>query len=278
MSLAGSTFAFTGASNGSFEEGAFTGAPFDTLTVGSTAITGWTVDSGSIDWIGSYWPASMGVRSIDLNGTDPGAISQTLATTIGNTYDVTFDLSGNPEGLPTTKTLTVGATGATTADYSFDTVAAGNSVTDMKWSPQTYSFVATSPSTVLSFASTTIAGAYGPALDNVNVTETVPIVPTANDCKNGGWVTMIDTQGNSFKNQGDCVSFFATGGKNLGSVAPLSAAAPAPVAATGDTTGPSAADVKRTTHTRVHTNGSSTNSHAHAGATNVKTHGAKSKH
>jgi len=55
-------------------------------------------------------------------------------------------------------------------------------------------------------------------------------------------------------------------------------AAPAPVAATGDTTGPSAADVKRTTHTRVHTNGSSTKSHAHSGATKVKTHGAHGNH
>jgi hypothetical protein len=89
---------------------------------------------------------------------------------------------------------------------------------------------------------------------------------------------MIDTQGNSFKNQGDCVSFFATGGKNLGSVAPLTAAAPAPVAATGDTPRHSVADVKRSTHTRVNTTGSSTKSHAHAGATKVKTHGAKSNH
>ena len=29
---------------------------------------------------------------------------------------------------------------------------------------------------------------------------------------------MQDTIGNSFKNQGDCVSFYATGEKNLGSV------------------------------------------------------------
>lgn len=274
MSLAGSTFAFTGATNGSFEDGTFTANPFDTLTPGSTALTGWTVDSGSIDWIGSYWTASVGARSIDLNGFDTGAISQTLATTIGNTYTVNFDLSGNPVGPPTLKTMTVGATGATANTYSFDTATAANTVADMKWAPQTYSFFATSSSTVLSFAST-IAGAFGPALDNVVVTE---VAATKNDCKDGGWVSMLDNQGNSFKNQGDCVSYFATGGKNLGSVAPVTAAAPAPVAATGDTTGPSAADVKRTTHTRVHTSGSSANSHAHAGATKVKTHGAHGNH
>ena len=32
---------------------------------------------------------------------------------------------------------------------------------------------------------------------------------------------MIDNAGNSFKNQGDCVSYFATKGKNLGAVPPV---------------------------------------------------------
>lgn len=35
-----------------------------------------------------------------------------------------------------------------------------------------------------------------------------------NDCKNGGWQRFFDAQGRPFKNQGDCVSFVATGGKN----------------------------------------------------------------
>jgi hypothetical protein len=33
-------------------------------------------------------------------------------------------------------------------------------------------------------------------------------------CKNGGWQTLTDNNGNHFKNQGDCVSYVATGGKN----------------------------------------------------------------
>jgi hypothetical protein len=43
---------------------------------------------------------------------------------------------------------------------------------------------------------------------------------TTDDCKNGGWQTLMDSEGNSFKNQGDCVSFVATKGKNLGAVTP----------------------------------------------------------
>jgi hypothetical protein len=39
---------------------------------------------------------------------------------------------------------------------------------------------------------------------------------TKADCLNGGWKTLTDANGHSFKNQGDCVSYFATGGKNPG--------------------------------------------------------------
>ena len=35
---------------------------------------------------------------------------------------------------------------------------------------------------------------------------------------------MIDNAGNSFKNQGDCVSYFATKGKNLGALPPATVA------------------------------------------------------
>jgi hypothetical protein len=36
-----------------------------------------------------------------------------------------------------------------------------------------------------------------------------------NQCKDGGWHNFKNADGSEmFKNQGDCVSFFATGGKN----------------------------------------------------------------
>ena len=39
--------------------------------------------------------------------------------------------------------------------------------------------------------------------------------PTSKDqCKNGGWTNYVDASGRPFKNQGDCVSYVATGGKN----------------------------------------------------------------
>jgi choice-of-anchor C domain-containing protein len=224
IAFAGSTSAaFTGLTNGSFEDGTYANPPsgFQQVNAGDPSILGWTVDAGSIDWIGTYWPAAAPDMSIDMSGAVAGTLSQTFETTIGNTYTVSFALSGNPAGPPTVKMLDVTATGGTPASYTYDVVASGNSLTDMKWTTETYEFLATSDSTTLSFISKTDTP-FGPAIDNVVVTESVPV---KDDCKNGGWQTMIDSAGNSFKNQGDCVSFFATKGKNLGAVAPAAAGA-----------------------------------------------------
>jgi hypothetical protein len=41
-----------------------------------------------------------------------------------------------------------------------------------------------------------------------------PVPKSKDDCKNGGWKNFVDDQGRPFKNQGDCVSFVSTKGKN----------------------------------------------------------------
>ncbi len=46
----------------------------------------------------------------------------------------------------------------------------------------------------------------------------VSTVPTtAAQCRNGGYATLTDNNGKTFKNQGDCISFVASKGKNTGS-------------------------------------------------------------
>jgi choice-of-anchor C domain-containing protein len=247
MSVVTAVSAFAGVTNGNFEAGTHTSAPFEPLFPGDTQLTGWTVEAGSIEWIGSYWQPSEGSRSIDLNAFEAGTLSQTIGTTTGNTYTMTFDLSANPECGDPVKTLTVQASGAEAEAFAYDTAAAGNTVIDMKWETRTYSFVATSVSTKLTFTST-LSGPCGPALDDVVVTETVApspsvspspsilpspsvapspsilpsasVAPSLADCKDGGWLTMLDARGNAFKNQGDCVSYLATDGKNPGAVTP----------------------------------------------------------
>jgi choice-of-anchor C domain-containing protein len=226
MSIAATAVsAFAGVTNGNFEAGTHTSASFDPLVPGDTQLTGWTVEAGSIEWIGSYWQPSEGSRSVDLNGLEAGTLSQTIGTTTGNTYTMTFDLSANPEcGLPV-KTLTVQASGAVAEAFAYDTAATGNTVIDMKWETRTYSFVATSPSTKLTFTSTT-SGVCGPALDDVVVTEAVapppppePVPGDKADCRDDGWLTIVDRNGNGFKNQGDCVSYVASDGRNPGTSA-----------------------------------------------------------
>src|SRR4029078_11664715 len=145
----------------------------------------WTVDAGSVDHIDDYWQPAEGEQSIDLNGLTTGTISQTIPTTVGATYNVSFALSRNPGSSrdqqlasPSNKTLNVSASnGGVVSPYSFDTSIAMNTLGSMGWVTKQYSFVATSTSSVLTFASTT-TGAFGPALDNIVVDEDLSTVPT----------------------------------------------------------------------------------------------------
>lgn len=152
--------------NGSFENGIAPGS-FTTVAGGNTtAITGWTVTGNSVDYIGSYWTAQNGSRSIDLNGNGQGGIQQTFDTIDGILYNVSFWLAGNPDGAPITKSVIVSATGAASAAYNF--TFTGFNKSNMGWNNYTYSFVAGGPSTTLSFASQD-ATSFGAALDNVSV-------------------------------------------------------------------------------------------------------------
>jgi choice-of-anchor C domain-containing protein len=206
-------------SNGSFEDGTFDGFGFVTLAAGTAnagAMDGWTVTSGTVDWISTYWTAEDGAKSLDMNGTPTGAlsadgtISQTLATTANGTYVVQFWLAGNPTCGPDTKAVIVSATGGPSTLYTF-TNTGTTTLTDMGWQQMAYSFVATGTSTTISFAADpSNTSNCGAALDNVTTTATAPA--TGADCKHGGWQAMRDPDGTPFKNQGDCVSFYATSG------------------------------------------------------------------
>jgi hypothetical protein len=58
-------------------------------------------------------------------------------------------------------------------------------------------------------------GCYADNSGSVTAVITFNNVPTNKDqCKNGGWQSLNDANGTKFKNQGDCVSYVATGGGN----------------------------------------------------------------
>src|SRR5678816_1803180 len=115
-----SAISISGQMNGSFEDGVALNSGFETVYAPSTStVNFWTVEN--IDYIGDYWEASDGMRSVDLNGNyTMGRVGQTLATSAGFTYQITFDMSGNPDGGPLEKTMDVTA-GGTTTGYTFTT-------------------------------------------------------------------------------------------------------------------------------------------------------------
>lgn len=173
--LIGSAASAATIQNGSFEVGPNPGG-FSTLPSGNTQITGWTVASGNIDYIGSLWQASDGNRSLDLTGNQRGSISTTITgLVVGARYALSFDLSGNPDGRPAAKQLDVTlAAPATTQNFMFNIQTAGNTRADMRWVTHVLSFVATSTQTLLTFSAGNGGGngnacCFGPALDNVQI-------------------------------------------------------------------------------------------------------------
>ena len=156
--------------NGGFEAGTLNNpASFDSLAPGSTAITGWTVVGDGIDYIGAFWAAAEGSRSLDtLSCGTSGGVSQSFDTVPGATYEVGFSLAGNPDG--GVKTLSASAAG-TTANFTFDT--AGSSLVNMGWAAHTFNFTASAASTTLTFLGGVQGGGSScasAALDNVSVT------------------------------------------------------------------------------------------------------------
>jgi len=76
------------------------------LPVGSTAITGWASVGDTLAWIGTGNPwglsANDGARFLDLTdfaaGAPFGGVVQTVATSPGASYVLSFDLGSSPSG------------------------------------------------------------------------------------------------------------------------------------------------------------------------------------
>lgn len=154
--------------NGSFELASTTLGSFQTLAVGSTVIDGWEVFGSNIDYVGSFWQASDGSRSIDLNGNNgPGGIRQSFDTVAGQYYRVTFDYAAHHQSEDDTFRLRA------TVDTRPFTLAympvPGSTRADMEWRSIAFSFVAADSLTTLSFMSLTDDPRFGPNIDNVRV-------------------------------------------------------------------------------------------------------------
>jgi choice-of-anchor C domain-containing protein len=140
--------------NGSFESPSTGGAGVVDYTGGWAAITGWTVGGNSVDLIdSSYLAAEDGSQSLDLSGSAPSSVSQTVSTTPGANYTLTWFMAGNTNCGQPVKTMNVLCNGTLIAAPAFNT--AGDSNTSMGWVQQQVNVTATSTSSVVEFADAT---------------------------------------------------------------------------------------------------------------------------
>ncbi len=212
--------------NGSFELGNYVPNQFTICecsikpnTPQASAIANWTVvappgalpDSG-IDWLQNFPDAAIpqpsdGVKNIDLSGDDPGAIQQSVATTAGVSYTVTFDVGSNEDpSVPSTAAHTLEVL-AGPADQTFTIPR-----TTVGYLHEQLVFTATSSSSLLEFIDTdTPATSEGPVLDNVDLFVTPPLTRTAtteDSCENGGFSTESNVVGGTaFTSQAACDAF-----------------------------------------------------------------------
>ena len=151
--------------NGGFESaGGFSGG-FETIGSG---LDGWTI-GGTVDLINTYWTPASGSYSLDLNGGGAGSISQSFATVVGQTYNVSFSLAGNPVG-GGDKFFYASVNAPITYTFDID----GKTTTNMGWVRKSFSFVATSDTSTLSFVGDPYHSYYGAALDDISVMAAVP--------------------------------------------------------------------------------------------------------
>ena len=143
--------------NGDFEQsiGNVSDGGYATVGAGAGTITGWTVGATSVDLIRNNYGAINSV-SVDLGGSPgPGSLTQSFATTVGQTYRLDFDYFVNGGGFPLYVSF-----GTNNATYSVVPSSATHAFQTM---------TANSSSSSVSFTHT-FAGNSGPVIDNVSVT------------------------------------------------------------------------------------------------------------
>lgn len=159
-------------SNGSFEVGSFSGDGNNVMILpdGSTAMADWSVIDGNIGWIGPLnpWPVKASEGDYFLDLTDypiglSGGVSQDIATIVGQSYELIFDLGSStiPNAGPSSVVASAGSVSALLS--ATPTVA-------NQWDSRSLIFSATDTTTTISFTSigAVHAGSYI-GLDNVEV-------------------------------------------------------------------------------------------------------------
>jgi hypothetical protein len=140
-------------------------------------------------------------------GSGTGTISQAVTGwQAGVTYTLTLSAAERCDGTGSGPTF----------QLSLDSQLLGSySATSCTYTDTSFTFTTTAGSHTLTFQSQPGTDFDTSSfIDNLRLTRSTPSPTSTNDCKNGGWQNLADRSGGHFKNQGDCVSYVATGGKN----------------------------------------------------------------
>jgi choice-of-anchor C domain-containing protein len=156
--------------NGGFERGADPGLHL-AIAPGSPLLANWTVVGSEVSVYGSYWKAEEGARSLALanptsSPTTASGVKQSIPTTPGQRYQLTFYQSGNPsDHQPSTVRMQIGTQ---SHDFTYQAAATAGT-TKMDWVQRIVTFTATAASTPLSFLAIYTPGNAPLGLDNVQV-------------------------------------------------------------------------------------------------------------
>jgi hypothetical protein len=158
--------------NGSFELGTFIddGNGTDSFSAGPTTITGWAAVGRQVSWIRSPNPwrlsAQDGSHFLDLTGYQTGApfggVTQSIATTVGQQYDLSFYLGSYTQVWGGPPVSILAAAGSTDHVFTVSTTSTAST-----WAPFSMLFTASSPNTTITLTGS--AGVEYIGLDNVSV-------------------------------------------------------------------------------------------------------------
>jgi hypothetical protein len=148
----------------------------------SATIIGWSVTGGSVDLTrgGIFFTFPyQGFQTLDLDGTVPGQIEQTIPTVPGTTYTLSFAYANNPDGASASANVLVTGVGGTVFSQAITHSGSMNGgLTQMNYTVLNTTFVANSASETIRFTSTDPANdSLGIVLDAVSVNPLGPTVP-----------------------------------------------------------------------------------------------------
>jgi serine/threonine protein kinase len=129
---------------------------------GSTAIADWKIATGSVHWVNKKQrPAGSGVASIELNGSTPGKMSQSISTIPGRKYCLRFKAAASAPAQ-------IFEVRAGQQEILYNISPSNNTGARLNWLDYAWTFTATDKKTLLEFWSC-VNGASGPCIDKVSV-------------------------------------------------------------------------------------------------------------